>query len=72
VERHTIVIGISAHCQYLRHHAGALVVAGDEDAAAVGQVVNRVPAGDETIVQLRPLPGVVDDYRPLVDRAFAS
>jgi hypothetical protein len=50
----------------------ALVVAGDEDAAAVCQVVDLVPAGDGTIVHLRLLPGLVDDYRALVDRALAS
>jgi hypothetical protein len=51
---------------------GALVVAGDEDAAAVCQVVDLVSAGDGTIVQLRLLPGLVDDYRALVERAVAS
>ena len=51
---------------------GALVVAGDEDAAAVCQVVDLAPAGDGTIVHLRLLPGLVDDYRQLVERALAS
>jgi hypothetical protein len=51
---------------------GALVVAGDEDAAAVCQVIDLVPAGDGTIVHLRPLPGLVDDYRALVERVLAS
>ncbi|HEX5292376.1 MAG TPA: hypothetical protein VFX25_26195 [Streptosporangiaceae bacterium] len=51
---------------------GALVVAGDEEAAAVCQVVDLVPAADGTIVHLRLLPGLVDDYRALVDRALAS
>jgi len=51
---------------------GALVVAGDEDAAAVCQVVDLVSAGDGTIVHLRLLPGLVDDYRALVERAMAS
>jgi hypothetical protein len=51
---------------------GALVVAGDQDAAAVCQVVDLVPAGDGTIVHLRLLPGLVDDYRDLVQRALAS
>jgi hypothetical protein len=31
-----------------------------------------VPAGDGTVVHLRLLPGLVDDYRALVDRALAS
>ena len=51
---------------------GALVVAGDEYAAAVCQVVDLAPAGDGTIVHLRLLPGLVDDYRALVERAMAS
>ena len=51
---------------------GALVVAGDEDAAAVCQVIDLVRAGDGTIVHLRPLPGLVDDYGALVERAIAS
>jgi hypothetical protein len=51
---------------------GALVVAGDEDAAAVCQVVDLAPAGDGTMVHLRLLPGLVDDYWQLVERALAS
>jgi hypothetical protein len=47
---------------------GALVVAGDEDAAAVCQVVDLVPAGDGTIVHLRMLPGLVEDYLALAQR----
>jgi hypothetical protein len=53
-------------------HSGALIVAGDEEAAAVCQVIDLVPAGDGTIVHLRLLPGLVDDYRALVERALAS
>ena len=51
---------------------GALAVAGDQDAAAVCQVADLAPASDGTIVQLRLLPGLVDDYRQLVERALAS
>jgi hypothetical protein len=51
---------------------GALVIAGDEDAAAVCQVVDLAEAGDGTIVHLRILPGLVDDYRDLVERALAG
>jgi hypothetical protein len=51
---------------------GALVVAGNDDAAAVCQVVDLTPAGDGTIVHLRLLPGLVDDYRELVERALAG
>ena len=47
---------------------GALVVAGDEDAAAVCQVVDLVPAGDGTVVHLRMLPGLVEDYIALARR----
>lgn len=51
-----------------RIRPGALVVAGDEDAAAVCQVVDLVPGGDGTIVHLRMLPGLVDDYLALAQR----
>ena len=51
---------------------GALVVAGDEDTAAVCQVVDMSPAGDGVIVHLRLLPGLVDDYRSLVERALVA
>jgi hypothetical protein len=51
---------------------GALVVAGDEDTAAVCQVVDLAPAGHGTIVHLRLLPGLVDDYRQLAELALAS
>jgi hypothetical protein len=51
---------------------GALVVAGDGDTAAVGQVAGLAPAGDGTIVHLRLLPGRVDDHRQLVERGLAS
>jgi hypothetical protein len=51
---------------------GALVVAGAEDTAAVCQVAGLAPTGDGTIVHLRLLPGLVDDYRRLVERALAS
>ncbi len=51
---------------------GALVVAGDEDAAAVCQVVDLSPAGDGVIVHLRLLPGLVDDYRSLVERTLVA
>jgi hypothetical protein len=47
---------------------GALVVAGDEDSAAVCQVVDLVPAGDGVIVHLRMLPGLVEDYVALAHR----
>jgi hypothetical protein len=51
---------------------GAIIVAGDEDTAAVCEVVDLALAGDGTIVHLRLLPGLVEDYRALVERALAS
>jgi hypothetical protein len=52
---------------------GALVVAGDEDAAAMCEVVSLEPAADGgTIVHLRVLPGLVEDYLGLARRAVAS
>ena len=47
---------------------GALIVAGDEDAAEVCQVVDLVPGRDGTIVHLRLLPGLVEDYLVLAQR----
>jgi hypothetical protein len=35
-------------------------------------VVDLRPAGDGTIVHLRLLPGLVDDYRVLVDRVLVG
>jgi hypothetical protein len=46
--------------------------AGDDETAEVCQVVDLRPAGDGTIVHLRRLPGLVDDYGVLVDRALVS
>jgi hypothetical protein len=51
---------------------GAIIVAGDGDTAAVCQVMDLAPAGNGTIVHLRLLPGLVEDYRALVERALAS
>jgi len=52
--------------------SGALVIAGDEETAAVCQVINLVPAGNGTIVHLRPLPGLVEDYQALAARSLAG
>jgi hypothetical protein len=51
---------------------GALVVVGDEDTAAVCQVIDLMPAGGGTIVHLKPLPGPVEDYDALARRALVS
>ena len=64
-------IEMTAHA-YGQIKPGAIVVAGDEDTAAVCEVIDLAPAGDGTIVHLRLLPGLVEDYRALVERALAS
>ena len=51
---------------------GAIVMAGDEDTAAVCEVVDLVPAGDGTIVHLRLLPGLVEDHRAHAGRSIPS
>jgi hypothetical protein len=58
---------------------GSIVIAGDEDAAAVCQVIELVPAGDGTIVHLRPLPSLVlglpkliRSHAPTAGRASAA
>jgi hypothetical protein len=48
------------------------VIAGDEDAAAVCRVIDLVSAGNGTMVLLKPLPGLVEDYQALVERSLAS
>jgi len=66
-------VGITSHRE--RWQPGprhAIIVAGDEDNAAVCEVVDLAPAGDGIIVHLRLLPGLVEDYRALVERALAS
>ena len=50
---------------------GAIVIAGDEETAAVCQVIDLAPAGDGAIVHLKPLPGLVVDYQALVERSLA-
>lgn len=55
-----------------RIEPGAIIIAGDDDTAAVCQVIDLVPAGDGTIVHLKPLPGLVEDYQSLAERSFSS
>jgi hypothetical protein len=53
--------------------AGALLVAGNEDAAAMCQVTRLEPVGDgSTMVHLRVLPGMVEDYLGAAERALVS
>jgi hypothetical protein len=49
-----------------------LVPLGDEDTAALCQVVDLMPAGDSTIVHLKLLPGLVEDYQALTARSMVS
>jgi hypothetical protein len=51
---------------------GAIVVAGDQDAAAVCEVIDPAPAGDGTIIHLRLLPGLVEGYRALVNAPWLA
>ena len=48
---------------------GAIVIAGDEGAPAVAEVVDIVEKAAGAIVHLRVLPGLVEDYEALVRRA---
>jgi len=50
---------------------GAIVIAGDEEAPAVAEVVDIVEKAAGLIVHLRVLPGLVEDYEALVRRAVA-
>ena len=50
---------------------GAIVVAGDEDAPAVAEVVDIVEKPAGPVVHLRLLPGAIEDYEALVRRAIA-
>jgi len=51
----------------------ALVVAGNEDTAAMCEVTRLEPASDgSTIVHLRVLPGMVEDYLGAAGRALVS
>ncbi len=49
---------------------GAIVVAGDEDAPAVAEVVEIVEKPAGPVVHLRLLPGAIEDYEALVRRAI--
>lgn len=51
---------------------GALVVAGDHDAAAVAVVVDLVDHPNGTIVHLDLLPGAVEDYLALAKRVHSA
>ena len=50
---------------------GAIVVVGDEHAPAVAEVVDIVAKPTGSVVHLRILPGLVEDYEALVRRVVA-
>ncbi len=52
--------------------AGAIVVAGDEDAPAIAEVIDIVEKPAGKVVHLRVLPGVIADYEALLNRAITS
>lgn len=52
--------------------AGAIVVVGDDDAPAIAEVVDVVDKPAGPVVHLRILPGVIEDYEALVNRAITS
>lgn len=51
---------------------GAIVVAGDEEAPAVAEVVEIIEKPVGRVVHLRLLPGAIEDYEALVHRAIAQ
>lgn len=51
---------------------GAVIVVGDDDAAAVAEVVELQTIDTGTIVRFRLLPGSLDQYEALVDRLHLS
>ncbi|WP_102141259.1 hypothetical protein [Mycobacterium hubeiense] len=51
---------------------GALVVAGDDDVAAVALVVDHVDHPNGTVVHLDLLPGSVNDYLELAKRVQST
>jgi hypothetical protein len=48
---------------------GAIVVAADEDAPAVAEVVDIVDKPTGRVVHLRVLPGQLEDYQAVIQRA---
>ncbi len=51
---------------------GAIVIAGEPDAPAVVEVVDLAETPTGTLVHLRPLPGALEDYLQLAQRATAA
>ena len=51
---------------------GALIVAGDDDAAVVAEVVELEEIDTGTIVRFQMLPGTIEQYEALVERRHLS
>ena len=71
---HGLVIGhVWAFLRDARDQAliqpGAIVAAGDEDAPAVAEVVDIVDKPADRVVHLRILPGLIEDYQAVIQRA---
>ncbi|MGH3319447.1 MAG: hypothetical protein ACRDN9_04585 [Streptosporangiaceae bacterium] len=49
---------------------GAIIVAGDQDAPAVAEVVGIVDKPAGRVVHLHVLPGLIEDYQAVVRRAI--
>ena len=48
---------------------GAIVVVGDADAPAVAEVVDVIDKPADRVVHLRILPGLLEDYQAVIQRA---
>jgi hypothetical protein len=51
---------------------GAIIVAGDEDAPAVAEVVDIVDKPAGRVVHVRILPGLLEDYQAVIQRTVIS
>lgn len=51
---------------------GAIIVVGDDDALAMGRVVDLVPEENGTVVHVDVLPGSIDAYFDVVERNLAA
>lgn len=51
---------------------GAIVVVGDEDALAMGRIIDLVPEENGTVVHVEVLPGSIDAYFDVVARNDAA
>ena len=51
---------------------GAVIIVGDNDAAAVAEVIELETISTGTIVRFQLLPGTVDQYEALVNRLHLS